>query len=162
MKTSTLLLPLYPLLALGASIKTRQTAADVVTYAPFTSGGRTQYCGDTAVTHADESENAPLAADCAALATHYLPIDGYFTVEIPATSDKTAWHPVARYGTCTFAVRRSDGNDAILLDVGTHDIYFHTRASSILAKNGRLGAWGGVMCFAKGKHTGAHWGLIKI
>jgi hypothetical protein len=78
MKTSTLLLPLYPLLGLAATIQHREPAAnaavDVVTYHPYTPGGRTQYYGDTAVFKVTTTANSPLVADYSALAKHFVPI----------------------------------------------------------------------------------------
>ncbi|KAH7361881.1 hypothetical protein B0T11DRAFT_351771 [Plectosphaerella cucumerina] len=165
MKTSTLLLPLYPLLGLAATIKNREPAAnaavDVVTYHPYTPGGRTQYCGDTAVFKVTTMANSPLVADCSALAKHFVPILGYYTLDIPANDDGIKWHPVASLGTCTFAIRTKTEAAAIKLDVGTNDISYQTGSALYLAKDGKLEVGGGVWCFAKGRHQGVDWKLIK-
>ncbi|KAH6670312.1 hypothetical protein F5X68DRAFT_265056 [Plectosphaerella plurivora] len=167
MKTSSLLLSgLFSTLGLGATLQQREpaanSAADVIAYAPFTAGGRTQYCGDTAVTTVTTSANSPLAADCGVLGNHFHPINGYFTLEIPASDDGNKWHPVARVGTCTFAIRVETGAEAVKIDVGSNDISFQTISSMILAKDGKLGAEGGVWCFAKGQHKDLYWGLVKL
>lgn len=166
-----------PLLAVPEGVDARSTAvfqdvpidagqdprdlSQVIRYQHFNPGGRTQFCGETAITpDPDNSRAAPLSAHCAALADGIGAVGGYFFLTPSKFDTNDGWAKVARVGTCTFVVRLT-GEEPSWLSIGTDDIGFQARSVLHLAKDGRLGLQGDVVCHNGDSNQGVSWGLRR-
>jgi hypothetical protein len=127
----------------------------------FTSKGRQDYCGETDPWFAYGTD-APLAADCKALATYWDGTGAGFYTLAPGDFDPaTGWAKVVSHGSCAFAVKFQLPGDKTTALIGTNDIRFYTNTYVGNARDGRLQATGTIGCYNGQKIIDLLWGLIR-
>lgn len=126
----------------------------------FTSKGRQDYCGETDPWFA-YGPDAPLAADCKALASSWDGIGaGFYTLSPGDFDPATGWAKVVSHGSCAFGVKFQLPADTTTALIGSNDIRFYTATYVGNARDGRLKATGTIGCYNGQKIIDLLWGLI--